>query len=71
MIVRNNRQVTRLFFALVIAAAALGFIVGSSLWQPDLQSGEISALADNGDWIDFIASLGEQVLQLFLGATSQ
>ncbi|MBV7331893.1 hypothetical protein KFU94_27420 [Chloroflexi bacterium TSY] len=68
--VRNNRHVTRLFFILVLSMAFLGAWVANQYWQPDLNNLYIQDITDSGDWIDLIASIGEAVLQLFLGITS-
>ena len=70
MVVRNNRQVTRLFFLLVLAMALFGAWFGTTFWQPDLDTLALSDAAGNENWIDLAASLGEVVLQLFLGVTT-
>ncbi|MCB0079991.1 MAG: hypothetical protein KDE47_03630 [Caldilineaceae bacterium] len=68
MIVRNNRQVTRLFFILVLAAAAFGWWYASTHWQ--MQPDTIALpTGQDFNWIDFIATLGEEAIQLFLGLT--
>ncbi|MEZ4657117.1 MAG: hypothetical protein R2911_06065 [Caldilineaceae bacterium] len=68
MIVRNNRQVTRLFFILVIAAAIFGWWYASANWQvqPDAI---VLPTGQDFNWIDFVATLGEEAIQLFLGLT--
>ncbi len=69
--VRNNRHLIRL--SLVLMLLAMG-VIGYALlylWQatgisfaPTIDS------AQNGDWIDIFAALGEAAIQLFLGLAS-
>jgi hypothetical protein len=71
MIVRNNRQVTRIFFLLVLGAAFFGGWYASTHWQPQPEALDPSLFDGGGiDWIDVAAALGEEALQLFLGLTS-
>ena len=68
--VRNpNRQLTRIFFLLVLLMAVIGFRYGAANWQPDVDALNAATLNAEGDWIDVVASLGEQALRLFLGMT--
>jgi len=70
MIVRNNRHVTRLFFLLVLGAAFFGSWYALEHWQIQPERLELSFLNEGLDWIDIVAALGEEALQLFLGLTS-
>ena len=67
---RNNRQLTRLFFILVIAMGLFGARFAASNWQPNLDQLNSADAAAETDWIDFFAGLGEEAIQLFLGLTS-
>ncbi len=69
---RPNRQLIRLYFVAVILMGLFGFWYAGNYWQVDtntLQETTLGGMTD-GDWIDFIATLGEETLQLFLGFTS-
>ena len=68
--VRNNRQLTRLFFVLVIAMGLFGARFAMNNWQPNLNELDSSTLAQDTNWVDFFAGLGEEAIQLFLGLTS-
>ena len=71
MIRNNNRQVTRLFFILVLSMALFGGWFADRQWQQvEPASLNAPAVAAEFDWIDFIATLGEEALQLFLGLAS-
>lgn len=70
MIVRNNRHVTRVFFLVVFAAAVFGCQYGLDHWRPQPESIDLSLLDSGFDWIDLVASLAQEMLQLFLGLTS-
>ncbi len=68
--VRNSRQLTRIFFVLVILMGLFGGWYAAQNWQPDLAAYDTSALTEETDWIDVMAGLGEEAIQLFLGLTS-
>ena len=68
--VRNSRQVTRLFFILVLAMTLFGAWFGTTFWQPELENLALPDVTGDSDWIDLVASVGEVVLQLFLGVTT-
>ena len=72
MIRNNNRQVTRLFFILVFSMALFGGWFADRQWQQvELASTDTPVVAEEEfDWIDFVATLGEEALQLFLGLAS-
>ncbi|NJN84379.1 MAG: hypothetical protein HC802_20260 [Caldilineaceae bacterium] len=70
MIRSNNRQVTRLFFILVLAMAFFGGRYAYDNWRPELADLEVPALTTEGDWVEFVSAVGEEMLQLFLGLTS-
>lgn len=70
---RPNRQLIRLYFIAVIVMGLFGFWYAGNHWQIDanaLQEASLGGITGDGDWIDFIATLGEETLQLFLGFTS-
>jgi hypothetical protein len=68
--VRNNRHLTRLYFILVLLMGLLGGWYASRTWQVEAEALQQVNLVQNGDWVDFFATLGEETLQLFLGFTS-
>ena len=70
MIVRHKRLMLRLYFILVIALALYGGWYATRNWQIETDAIATVNLEDEGDWVDFFAGLGEGVIQLFLGFTS-
>ena len=70
MVRRANRQLTRLFFVLVLAMAFFGGWYADRNWQIDLSPLEQKQVVANGDWVEFVAGLGEQTIQIFLGLTT-
>jgi hypothetical protein len=67
--VQNNRQLIRLFFVLVIGVG----LWGGWLTQQWVQLETLTLTptdADNRNWVDLLALIGEQTIQLFLGLTS-
>jgi len=70
MTVRNNKQMIRLFFALVICAGIYGCNYALDNWQVSGDSLGSLSLSEESNWVDFAAALGEEMLQLFLGLTS-
>ena len=69
MIVRNNRTLTRIFFATVLVAGLMGGWVASSMWTVDVGALLAPTATEQTDWIDAASLVGEQVLQFFLGWT--
>jgi hypothetical protein len=67
---RTNRHTLRLFFLLVLLMVLIGAWWGSSLTLINPDSFQASGATSNNDWIDLIASLGDTLIQLFLGLTS-
>jgi hypothetical protein len=67
--VQNNRQVIRLFFLLVIGVGLVGGWLTMQWVQLERLTFATSA-ADNRNWVDLLALIGEQTIQLFLGLTS-
>lgn len=69
--VQNNRQLIRLFFLLVIGVGLWGGWWTSQ--QIQLESFTLvpaTDTIDTTDWVDFLAVIGEETIQLFLGLTS-
>lgn len=70
MVRRANRQLTRLFFILVLLMACFGGWYADQNWRLDLSTLGQKPVVENGDWTEFVAALGEQAIQLFLGLTT-
>lgn len=70
LLFRYNRHLQRLFFVLVILAGLYGWNYAESHWSFDLSLFDLSALTDRTDWMETIAGLLEQAIQLFLALTS-
>lgn len=66
--IRNSRLQTRIFFLLVLAMGLLGAWYANTRIILDLTS--FSTPANSADWVELIALIGEEVIQLFLGITS-
>ncbi|MCC6167051.1 MAG: hypothetical protein IT329_07465 [Caldilineaceae bacterium] len=67
---RPNRQLIRLYFIAVILMGLFGFWYAATHWQVETAALQEVNLGGSGDWVDFIATLGEEAIQLFLGFTS-
>lgn len=70
MLRQNNRWTIRISFIAVILMGLIGFTYAISVWLPMMEAIDLSAFADNVDWVDTAATIGEQVVQLLLGVTS-
>ncbi|MFZ1769615.1 MAG: hypothetical protein WAU00_10480 [Caldilinea sp.] len=70
MLRQNNRWTIRISFLAVIVMGIFGFWYAISIWLPLFDAVDLSAFADNVDWVDAAATLGEQTVQLLLGVTS-
>ncbi|MFN8491359.1 MAG: hypothetical protein U0350_27420 [Caldilineaceae bacterium] len=70
MVRRTNRQLTRLYFILVLVMAFFGGWYADRNWQPDFSHLGQKPVVENGNWIDFFSALGEETIQLFLGLTT-
>jgi TRAP-type C4-dicarboxylate transport system permease small subunit len=68
---RYNRHLQRIFFACVILAGLYGWNYATSNWSFDISLFDFSALTDQTDWMETVAALLEQAIQLFLALTSQ
>lgn len=68
LMVQNNRQLIRLFFLLVIGIGLWGGWWTSQQFQPE--SLVLPSATDTTDWVDLLAIIGEETIQLFLGLTS-
>ena len=62
---RRNRLLYRTFFVLVIGAGLLGWSYAVSNWQPDPPALELDSLTGGADWIDVVAGLIEDAIQIF------
>ncbi|MFN3979241.1 MAG: hypothetical protein ACK4SA_02505 [Caldilinea sp.] len=67
---QNNRWVIRASFIAVIVMGLFGFWYAVSVWMPMLDAIDLSAFAEDVDWVDTVAAIGEQAVQLLLGITS-
>jgi hypothetical protein len=68
--VRNSRLITRISLILVILMGLFGGWYAARNWQPDLASFDASIVTEDTDWMDVVAGLGEEAVQLLLGLTS-
>ena len=68
---RRSRWLYRIFFVLVIAAGLYGWFYGARNWQPDASALEIVSLTGGADWIDLVAGVLEDAIQIFQEITSQ
>lgn len=66
--VQNNRQLIRLFFLLVISVGLFGGWWTSQRFQ--FERFTLTPAIDTTDWVELLAMIGEQTIQLFLGLTS-
>jgi hypothetical protein len=48
----------------------LGFLYAVATWLPALGAIDLAGFAEGIDWVEALAAIGEQALQLLLGATS-
>lgn len=74
---RRNRLRLRISFLIMIVATLSGALFSRALWQRQTllleswsQDTQTRA-TDEADWVDFASSVGEQVVQLFIGLTSE
>lgn len=67
--VQNNRQLIRLFFVLVIGVGLFGGWFTMQRFHLDSLTFTTSS-SDNRNWLDLLALIGEQTIQLLLGLTS-
>ncbi len=70
MVRATNRQLTRLFFILVLGMGLFGGWYADRNWRIEPTAFSQKTAIANGDWIEFFSSLGEQAIQVFLGLTS-
>lgn len=70
MLKQYNRWAIRISFIAVIFMGVFGFWYAVSVWIPLFDNVDLSAFADNVDWVDTAATIGEQAVQLLLGVTS-
>ena len=67
---RHSRWPTRISFILVLTMGMLGFVYAIATWLPTLEAIDFTGYAEGVDWVEVLAAIGEQALQLLLGATS-
>ncbi len=65
---QNNRQLIRLFFILVIGAGLIGGRVVSQRFPVNTLT--FTQSTSDSNWMDMLATIGEETIQLFLGLTS-
>jgi len=70
LLFRYNRQLQRLFFVLVILAGLYGWNYAVTNWRFDISLFDLSRFANQTDWMETVAALLEQAIQLFLALTS-
>ena len=66
---RRNRLLNRIFFALVIVAGLFGWYYGARNWQPDPSALDLNALTGGADWIEIVAGVLEDAIQIFQDIT--
>ena len=70
LLFRYNDHLQRIFFALVILAGLYGWNYATSNWSFDISLFDLSRVTNQTDWMETIAALLEQAIQLFLALTS-
>lgn len=70
MLRQNNRWTIRISFIAVIFMGLLGFWYAVSVWIPMFDAVDLSVFTEDVDWVEIVASIGEQAVQLLLGVTS-
>jgi hypothetical protein len=70
MLRQNNRWMIRISFIAVIVMGLFGFWYAVSVWIPMFDAVDLSVFTEDVDWVDIVASVGEQTVQLLLGVTS-
>lgn len=71
LLFRYNRHFQRIFFVLVILAGLYGWRYATTHWSFDLSLFDITRFTDQTDWMETVAALLEQAIQLFLALTSR
>jgi len=71
LLFRYNRHLQRAFFILIILAGFYGWRYAATNWSFDISLFDLSALTKQTDWMETIAALLEQAIQLFLALTSR
>ena len=67
---RRNRWPTRISFILVLVMGFAGFYYATATWWPALKAIDLTGSAEGVDWVEVASAVGEQAIQLLLGATS-
>lgn len=67
MAVRPTRWMIRISLILVIVFGLLGYWLAIQSFQFDVSAVQVEQPADEGAWLDILATLGEEAIQLFLG----
>ncbi len=67
---RQNRWTIRISFLAVVGMGLFGLWYATAVWIPMFDTVDLSAFTDSADWVDTAAAIGEQAVQLLLGATS-
>ena len=66
---RQNRWSIRISFLLVLLSAFFGLWYATTFWQPAINI-DVSAYTQKIDWIEAVSAIGDQAIQVLLGATS-
>ena len=67
---RQNRWSVRISFLLVILMGFAGVWYVNTVWMPVFNTIDLYALSEGIDWVTVASDIGEQAVQLLLGATS-
>lgn len=68
---RYGRLLNRIFLVLVIAAGLFGWFFAAGNWQPDPSAFKLETLTGGADWIDLVAGLLEDAIQIFQAISGQ
>ncbi len=67
---RNSRALLRLFLILVIGMAFFGWQYADRNWRPTPEDLQLPALSEDLDWLNLVADLLEDEIEVFQSATS-
>jgi hypothetical protein len=67
---RQNRWSIRISFILVLVMALVGLWYALTFWTPSVTEIDVAGTTEQIDWVEAASAVGEQAVQLLLGATS-